>query len=470
MKKMKRLSAMFIKNEEVHRRSRQWFQRTLVLLALVALCLAAPRATRADRADEVADWNQITQQALLTSKTSPIASSRVLAMVQVAVFDAINGIDRRYTPIHVDFDAPPGASRRAAAIQAAYAVLVQLFPSQQAQLDDERSASLAALNKDEDFEDEKSISRGIDWGQQVADDILVWRSTDGFTPAPPPFLGGTNVGQWRPTPPAFLPGAGPQFAHMTTWALNSPSQFRPPGPPAVTSDQYAADFNEVKEIGSNNSATRSAEQTEIAVFWNGNTPAFWNRIATSVAAERHLKLEEKARLLALLNVAMADGVIACWDAKYTYVFWRPITAIRLASTDGNPATAEDAGWTPLLVTPNFPEYPSGHATVSPAAGVVLGTFFGNDAQFTLTSETLAGVVRSYDSFTQAVDEAFDARIYGGIHFRSACRDARTTGTQVGSFVMTNVAQSVYGKRKGQISHDHPRGDIGAGGENPNNDH
>ncbi|HYJ44976.1 MAG TPA: vanadium-dependent haloperoxidase, partial [Pyrinomonadaceae bacterium] len=298
------------------------------------------------RADVVTDWNQKAQQALLTANTSPIASSRVLAIVHVSVFDAVNGIERRYTPIHVDFDAPPGASRRAAAVQAAYATLVKLFPSQQATLDAEREASLASIAADEAAEDSQSIARGLEWGQQVADDILLWRSTDGLTPAPPPFLGGVGVGQWRPTPPGFLPGAGPQFAHMTTWALNSPSQFRPSGPPALTSDQYAADFNEVKEIGSINSSTRTADQTQISVFWNGNTPVSWNRVATSVAAARHTTLSQNARVLALLNVAMADAVISCWDAKYTYVFWRPVTAIRLASTDSNPATAEDAAWTP----------------------------------------------------------------------------------------------------------------------------
>src|SRR2546421_4073971 len=421
------------------------------------------------KADVVTDWNQNAQQALFTAKTSPIASSRLLAIVQVAVFDAVNGIERRYTPVHTAFDAPSGASRRAAAIQAAYATLVKLFPSQKATLDAERDASLASITDDGEFEDSQSIARGIEWGQQVADDILLWRGTDGFAPALPPFLGGMGVGQWRPTPPAFLPGAGPQFASMTTWALNSPSQFRPSGPPALTSNQYATDLNEVKEIGSSSSLTRTADQTEVAVFWNGNPPAYWNRIATSVAAERHVTLSDNARLLALLNVAMADAVISCWDAKYTYVFWRPITAIRLASTDGNSATVEDQGWTPLLVTPNFPEYPSGHATVSPAAAAVLGTYFGNDAEFTLTSETLPGVVRSYASFTQAADEAFDARIYGGIHFRSACRDGRALGTQVGSFVTANVAQSVRGKRKGQINHDHPHGEIGGDGENTGDD-
>ena len=203
---------------------------------------------------------------------------------------------------------------------------------------------MAAIASDDAAENSQSIARGIEWGQQVADDILLWRSTDGFAPAPPPFLGGLGVGQWRPTPPAFLPGAGPQFASMTTWALNSPSQFRPSGPPALTSDQYAADFNEVKEIGSLNSLTRTADQTEIAVFWNGNTPASWNRIATSVAAERHTTLSENARLLALLNIAMADAVMSCWDAKYTYVFWRPLTAIRLASTKSEgPETVDAAG-------------------------------------------------------------------------------------------------------------------------------
>jgi hypothetical protein len=435
-----------------------------LMTALLAITLSGSA-----RADVVTEWNQLAQQALLNANTSPIASSRVLAIVQASVFDAVNGIERRYTPIHVDFDAPAGASRRAAAIQAAYATLVKLFPSQQASLSASRDASLASIASDDAVENSQSIARGIEWGQQVADDILMWRSTDGLTPAPPPFLGGMNVGQWRPTPPGFLPGAGPQFAHMTTWALNSQSQFRPAGPPALSSDQYAADFNEVKTIGDKFSVTRTADQTQIAVFWNGNTPVSWNRVANSVAEDRHTTLSQNARLFAMLNVAMADAVIACWDSKYTYVFWRPITAIRLASTDGNSATTEDPAWTPLLITPNFPEYASGHATVSPAAATVLGTFFGNDVEFTLTSETLPGVVRSYDSFTNAADEAFEARIYGGIHFRSACRDGRAMGTQVGSFVTTNVAQSIRGNRRGQISHAHPLGQIGAGGEDAPND-
>ena len=435
-----------------------------VMAALLAIvCCASVRA------DEITDWNKRAQQALLTANTSPPASARVLAIVQVAVFDAVNGIERRYTPIQVDFEAPQGASRRAAAVQAAYATLVKLLPSQKATFDAAREESLNSIASDEAAEDSESIARGIAWGQQVADDILLWRSTDGFTPAPPPFMGGTGVGEWRPTPPGFLPGAGPHFGHMTPWALNSGSQFRPSGPPDLASAEYAADFDEVKMIGDKNSTIRTADQTEIAFFWNGNTPVAWNSVALSVAEARHTSFSQNARLLALLNIAMADAVISCWDAKYTYVFWRPITAIRLASTDTNPATTEDAGWTPLLVTPNFPEYPSGHATVSPAAATVLSAYFGNDNEFTLISEILPGDVRSYSSFSQAVDEAFDARIYGGIHFRAACRDGRVMGNQLGSFIVGNVAQSLHGQRKGQINHNHPPGEINGDGEPGTND-
>jgi len=424
---------------------------------LAAALLAAVTCGQA-RADEVTEWNRVAQRTLLTANASPVASSRTLAVVQVAVFDAVNGIERRYEPVHADFDAPPGASRRAAAVQAAYAALVKLFPAQKPALDARREASLASIASGQAAEESQSIVRGVEWGQRVADDILLWRSTDGLTPAPPPFLGGGDAGQWRPTPPGFLPGAAPQFADMTPWALDSPWQFRPPGPPTLTSEQYAADFNEVREIGGENSLTRTADQTQVAYFWNGNTPAYWNRIATSVADQRHTTLSENARLLALLNVAMADAVIACWDAKYTYVFWRPVTAIRLAAADGNPATEEDAGWTPLLTTPNFPEYTSGHATVSNAAAAVLSAYFGDGSAFTLTSETMPGVVRSYTSFTQAAGEAFDARIYGGIHFRSACRDGQIVGSRLGSFVTATVAQPAHGADQGLISHAHPQGE------------
>jgi hypothetical protein len=410
----------------------------------LALLFIIVGLSSAASADEVTDWNRIAQQALLNANTSPIVTTRSLAIVQVSVFDAVNGIERRYEPIHMDMDAPRGASRRAAAVQAAYASLVRLFPTQQAFLDAERTASLNTIASGRAAENSESIARGLEWGQTVADNIFDWRSMDGITPPPPPFLGGMGVGEWRPTPGAFLSGALPQWAHMIPRAIAAPEQFRPAGPPAVTSAQYAADYNEVAAIGSINSPTRTSDQTEIARFWNGNSPALWNRAALLASEQRHFTISQNARLLALLDVAMADAAISCWDAKYYYRFWRPVTAIRLGSTDGNPDTTEDAGWTPLLVTPNFPEYPSAHATISPAAAAVLVSFFDDDVELTLTSETTPGVAREYHSFTQAAQEAFDARIYGGIHFRTACLDGRAEGNQVGDLVVSTVARSRHG--------------------------
>ncbi len=216
------------------------------------LAATASSISGAVGADEVTDWNGIMLQAAhdAVPPTSPLVMTRVAAIVQASVFDAVNGIERRYTPIHVAPAAPPGASRRAAAIQAAYASLVRLYPSQKSTFDTKLADSLAAIADEEADEHSESIARGVEWGQTVADAIWAWRSADGFTPPPPPFLGGLAVGQWRPTPPAFLPGAGPQFATMATWVIESASQFRPAGPPDLASARYAADFTETKTMGS----------------------------------------------------------------------------------------------------------------------------------------------------------------------------------------------------------------------------
>jgi hypothetical protein len=251
--------------------------KTKVTGLLMALAVVIMLGNMEIRADVVTDWNRIAQQALLNAGSSPVVSSRSMAIVQVSVFDAVNGIERRYAPVHVASDAPRGASRRAAAIQAAYASLLHLLPAQQAFLTEKRDASLAEIASVAADENSQSIARGIEWGQTVADEIFAWRSTDGITPAPPPFLGGMSAGEWRPTPPGLLSGAGVQFSYMTPWALDTQSQFRASGPPALSSMQYAADLNEVKEIGSLNSTTRTSDQTEIARFWNGNTPIAWNK-------------------------------------------------------------------------------------------------------------------------------------------------------------------------------------------------
>jgi PAP2 superfamily len=341
-------------------------------------------------------------------------------------------------------------------VQAAYATLVQLYPTQKGTFDARLAVSLAVLGAKETS---AAIASGRAWGQTVADTILAWRSTDGFTPAPPPFLGGTAVGQWRPTPPAFASGAGPQFAYMTPWAIAAPSQFRPAGPPDVTSARYTKDFNETKTMGSMLSSTRSPDQTVYSWFWNSTSASsLWNNVAVSLVnratsesdedgdrdshAKHHDSSLRNARLLAQLNVAMADAAIACWDAKYTYVFWRPVTAIPLAATDGNPATTEDAAWVPLFATPAHPEYPSGHSCVSAAAGAVLADRFGERRHFSMESDLMPGVVRSFRSFSSALDEVGNARIFAGIHFRSATDDGQTVGASVAEYVLDHAAQPV----------------------------
>jgi hypothetical protein len=228
---------------------------------------------------------------------------------------------------------------------------------------------------------------------------------------------------------------------MTPWVLTRASQFRLPPPLALASAEYAADFNEVKEMGSATSGSRSADGTLLAQFWAGSTALFWNRIASQVAATRGLSLVDTAHLFAVLNVAMADAAIACWDGKYRYVFWRPVTAITLADTDGNAATTAEATWTPLLgTTPAHPEYPSGHSTISGAAAHVLAAMLGDDSPFTLDSEVMPGVIRSFPSFSAALAEIHNARVWGGIHFRTACVRGSELGRQVAAYVMGHALQ------------------------------
>jgi hypothetical protein len=405
-------------------------------------------------ADEVTDWNRILLDALLGPPVvaAPLAE-RSAAIVQAAVFDAVNGIERRYTPIHVIPAAPPGASRRAAAVQAAYASLVHLFPSQTAIFDQKRTISLIDISSGPAAENSESIERGIQWGQTVADAIWAWRSADGFSNVPPPYVGGLAPGQWRPTPPAFAPGLAPQLAVVTPWAIPSPSQFRPSGPPSLTSAQYAADFNETKSMGSASSATRTADQTLYVKFWNSTSPAdFFDPVATSLAAERHLTLSQESRLLALLNMGLADAIIGCWDAKYTYSSWRPVTAIPLAGTDGNPDTTADPAWTPLIVTPPFPEYPSAHSCVSGAATRILSNYFGENTAFSVSSDGMPGVVRYFPDFSAAIEEIKNARVFGGIHFRTACNDGQTLGQAIGDYILTNSVVPIHGEREGQLQH------------------
>jgi hypothetical protein len=427
------------------------FLRTSALL-IAALLAAVPRPVVAATTDPVLEWIGVMNNAVITGGSSPLVSTRVVALVSASVFDAVNGIEPRFQPLHVKPDAPHHASQRAAAIQAAYAILLHLYaPAQSAALTARRDASIAALASTEKAQ---SISAGVAWGQTVADAIWAWRLTDGIAPAPPPFLGvlgivGTPgaVGAWRPTPQGLpnnlpgVPGAGPQFASMTPWVLVRPSQFRLPPPLALNSPEYAADLNELKVMGIFSGSPRTPDQSELALFWAGNTALYWNRIAAQISVERGLTLTENAHLFALLNVSMADAGIACWDGKYRYVFWRPITAIRAGLT---PADAEP-NWVPWLDffptgTPPHPEYPSGHSTVSGSAAFILAAAFGENTSFTVNSDVRPGT-RSFASFSDAVAEIANARVFGGIHFRTSCVRGNTLGRAVADYVSRHAMRA-----------------------------
>jgi PAP2 superfamily len=414
----------------------------LVVLAGVA-ALAAPSVGAKPQSDVVTVWNRTMVDALETAKTAPPPAMRIGAIVQSSVFDALNGIERKYTPIHVQPAAPPGASRAAAVVEAAYEALVSLFPAQKATFDAQLAASLAQIGGGGN---DQSVQRGLAWGKQVADDILAWRAGDGISDVLPAYIPGNQPGDWQPTPPGF--STQPlfrQFADMTPWAMTSPSQFLPASHPALTSARYTQDFNEVKTMGSATSAVRTAFQTETALFWAGDLPvAMWDRVADDLADANHLTLTDNARLLARMNVAMADAVIAVWNAKNTYNTWRPITAIQQAGTDGNPDTAADSLWTPLVVTPVHQEYPSGHSGVSDAGAMTMALFYGDDTSFSVTSFGLPGVVHDFTSFSAGVAQVADARVFAGIHFRFACEDAVQMGTGIANLVDNTVAVRVHG--------------------------
>jgi hypothetical protein len=406
--------------------------KSLALVLIAAAALAAPAVASAD---VVTDWNRTMVETLEVDKTPPPPSARVGAIVQSAVFDAVNGIAHRYTPIHVQPDAPRGASRAAAAAGAAHEALVTLFPAQHATLD-QRLADTIAQIADGSKGDGRSIAEGLQWGKTVADETLLWRATDGINTVPPTYAPAGTPGRWAPTPPAFvLMPLFRQFATLTPFALASPAQFLPAPPQPLTSARYARDLNEVKALGSANSTIRTPEQTQTAIFWQSDTPtAIWDRVADGLGQQRGRSMLANARILALINISLADSMIAIWNAKNTYDTWRPITAIQQADSDGNPNTSPDRNWTPLLTTPAFQEYPAGHPGVSNAAATVLASFYGDDTPFTATSNSLTGVQRSFTSLSSAIGQVENARVWGGIHFRTACVTAAHMGAEVAQYV------------------------------------
>jgi hypothetical protein len=421
------------------------------ILALLVLAAAVLALGPSAAADEVLDWNTTALEvAVAGGQSLPIPISRTWAMVHLAIHDALNAIDRRYEPYAHEARAERDAAPEAAIAAAARDVLAGIVPAygnpaQRARameiLDKAYATALARLA------DGPARSRGIGAGQAAAGTMLALRKSDGAF-APAQYAPGTAPGQWRPTPnpvPAYpplpdpaqaagnLPAILPQWAHVTPFTMLSPAHFRLPAPPPLGSEADARDYDEVRRLGAKNSTARTAQQAETVRYWYEGSPQGWNRIARVIASQRALDRWEHARLLALVNAAMADGFIAGADTRYVHNIWRPVTAIRAADTDGNAATAADPTWESYVNTPALPDYPSTHSVLGAAGAAVLARFFGSDQiAFTMTSGApFVGITRSFTSLSQAARENAESRVLGGIHFRSACQEGLALGERIG---------------------------------------
>ena len=401
--------------------------------------------------NEAIVWNEIMLQAIALSNSDPLfgppfgppGATRAMAIESLAVFNAVSAVEG--TPGYlVNLTAPEGASAVAAAAQAAHNVLVTLFPLQSATF---AAQLLVRLGPVGDYD--QSVIDGIAVGALAAEAIIELRMDDilnALNATVPPYTPDPDKdpGMWQPTPPANSAAAAPHWANLDPFALVSPDQFLPEGPPELTSRAYAKALKQVQSLGDADSTLRTPEQTEIAEYWHygpRTPPGHWNDIATDIAEAEGLSLTETAQLLATLNVAEADAIIAAWEAKYFYDTWRPVTAIRNADDIGNRWVSEDPTWLPLLVTPNFPEYVSAHSTISAAAAEVLTAYFGKHYEFSFTAPAPTHATREFDSFWDAANEAGMSRIYGGIHFSFANKDGLELGEDVAEWVLESFAQS-----------------------------
>jgi hypothetical protein len=404
-----------------------------IAAALVTLVIVAPSDARADA---VTDWNVIALQAHAAAGLNGVRRTRVLAMVHVAVHDALNAIDRRAEPYAFDMQAAATASAQAAVASAAYRVLLALVPSQQTALDGAYAASLSAVP------DGPAKVDGIAVGARAAQHILMLRQNDGSS-AIVPYAPASEPGKWRPTPPAFAPALFTEWGQVTPFVLTTVDQFRGKGPLDLASRRYAHDVEEVRMLGSATSAVRTADQTQIALFWLEPSVDGWSRIARTVSADAHLDLWQNARLFALITLAMADAYIAQFDEKYHYSFWRPVTAIQEGDNDHNPLIVGDPAWMPLRPTPPFPEYSSAHAAVGAAAAEALERFFDtDDMAFSMSSPTAGNAVREFTGFRHAAEENGVSRIYIGFHFRHSVQDGLKMGRRIGRFVAQRILRPV----------------------------
>jgi hypothetical protein len=405
--------------------------QTLAVSALATVCLL-PFARA--HADAVTDWNVIALNATAVPPNS-ILQSRVLAIVHTAIYDAVHAVDRKGGAYAVDIEAPAGTSVEAAIVAAAHGSLAQLAPAERSTLDTALNVSLSRIA------DGQGKSDGTALGTQIAEKLVALRSNDGaamkvaFTAKP-------GLGLYQLTPPHSLPAILAQWGSVTPFVLRSSTGLNLKGAPAVTTAQFARDFDEVRSVGARNSTTRTADQTAAAIFWTVQTAVPWHAAARAASAAKGLSLSDNARLFAMLSVASADSQIIAFEEKYKRPHWRPITAIR-AATDLNIAALKgDIGWEPLLVTPPHPEYPSAHAMFSGAAEAILRGFFGHDeVEVSVTAPGPFGVTRTYHKFSELTEEVDNARVWGGIHFRSADVDGSEIGRKIGEIILREFASS-----------------------------
>jgi hypothetical protein len=407
----------------------------ITLAAGTATAGATPSAAPAGDPAVISDWNAIAVATLSADTTKqPVEDVLYMAFVQAAVYNAVVGVEGRYAPYRFHAHAPRGTSAQAAAVAAAHEILVTYVPSAQATLDADYAASLAKLPGG------PAKTRGIAFGTRAADNLIRLRAHDGrnapifFTQPPAP-------GVWRPTPPGFVPMFDPWLGFVTPMLVRSATQFGPPPALTSTSARYTRDFNEVKALGSLTSTERTAAQTSTATFFSGNALVQYNAALRDQVTVRHLDIVDAARMFAAIDMSVADAEITVWRAKYVYGFWRPITAITLADTDGNPDTAPDPSWVPLFNTPNYPEYPSGYNAFN--STVVHGLqilFQTRHLQLTLISTSAPSVVRHYDSARALLQDVVNARVWNGFHFRSADIASRDLASQLAAWTLDHYFQ------------------------------
>jgi hypothetical protein len=408
--------------------SRTKKHRWMTLLLIATSWLAGSLA----EADVVTDWNITAGDIAVAAKLPPPPTYRIMALVQSAVYEAVNAITKRYPPDRVTLDAAPGASVDAAVAEANRATLLQLVPSQQTAIDNAYQAALSAIPAGQ------AKTAGLAVGEKAAAAILAWGAVDGASTGET-YRPHTTAGVYVPT---VIPVVS-QWPQRKPWLMTNPAQFRPGPPPALTSEVWAHDYNEIQALGSKNSTSRTAEQTAIARFWEATMPPIYHGIVRSVATIAGREVTQNARLFAAVTQATDDALIAVLDAKYHYHFWRPVTAIRNGDIDGNDATEREPSWTPFIDTPMHPEYPCAHCIVSGAVGTVLQAEIGTSPMPTLTttSVTAQGAARSWSTIDDFMQEVAQARIYDGVHYRNSTEVGTAMGKQIGALAVAKYLRS-----------------------------